>query len=93
MQFQCVLHTIIIQPVASFTALSYVPADVHNCKPPWRIPAITEVIREKGTDLLPESDDVTLSSSDSGVVRSRTIAKRLSVTQLESGNSRRTAKC
>lgn len=75
------------------TALSYVPADVHYCEPPGRSPAVTEVIREKGTDLLPESDDVSLVLSDSEIARSRTTAKRLSITQLDSGNSRRTAKC
>lgn len=41
-------------------ALSYVPGDVHYCEPLGQSPAVTEVIEEKGANLIPASDDVSL---------------------------------
>ncbi|MDY6818479.1 MAG: CbiX/SirB N-terminal domain-containing protein [Halobacteriales archaeon] len=41
-------------------ALSYVSGDVHYCEPLGRSPVITELIEEKGTELVPASADVSL---------------------------------
>lgn len=41
-------------------ALSYVSGDVHYCEPLGRSPAVTEVLEERGADLIPASDDVSL---------------------------------
>ncbi|MFC6824923.1 CbiX/SirB N-terminal domain-containing protein [Halopelagius fulvigenes] len=42
------------------SALSSVPGDVHYCEPLGQSPAVTEVIEERGTNLIPPSDDVSL---------------------------------
>jgi sirohydrochlorin ferrochelatase len=41
-------------------ALSYISGDVHYCEPPGQSPAATRVLEERGTSLLPASDDVSL---------------------------------
>jgi len=41
-------------------ALSYVPGEVHYCEPLGRSPAVTEVLRERGTDLVSAGEDATL---------------------------------
>lgn len=41
-------------------ALSSVAGDVRYCEPLGRSPAVTEVIEERGADLVPPSDDVSL---------------------------------
>ncbi|WP_435101238.1 CbiX/SirB N-terminal domain-containing protein [Halarchaeum sp. P4] len=41
-------------------ALSYVPGDVHYCEPLGQSPAVTDVLAEKGTSLLPAGDDASL---------------------------------
>jgi sirohydrochlorin ferrochelatase len=41
-------------------ALSSVPGEVTYCEPPGQSPAVTEVIEERGQDLIPASDDVSL---------------------------------
>ncbi|MFC7156915.1 CbiX/SirB N-terminal domain-containing protein [Halomarina halobia] len=41
-------------------ALSSVPGDVRYCEPLGRSPAVTDVIAERGTELVPASDDASL---------------------------------
>ncbi|QCC46690.1 CbiX/SirB N-terminal domain-containing protein [Halobellus limi] len=41
-------------------ALSYVSGDVRYCEPIGRSPVVTEVIEERGADLLPAAEDVSL---------------------------------
>lgn len=41
-------------------ALSYVPGDVHYCEPLGGSPAVTDVIAERGAELVPPSEDVSL---------------------------------
>lgn len=41
-------------------ALSYVPGDVRYCEPVGRSPAVTELIEERGGDLVPASEDASL---------------------------------
>jgi sirohydrochlorin ferrochelatase len=41
-------------------ALSYVPGGVHYCEPVGQSPAVTGVLEEKGANLIPASDDVSL---------------------------------
>jgi sirohydrochlorin ferrochelatase len=41
-------------------ALSYVPGDVRYCEPLGGSPAVTEIIREKGADLVPATADASL---------------------------------
>ncbi|RDI70272.1 CbiX/SirB N-terminal domain-containing protein [Halopelagius longus] len=42
------------------SALSYVPGDVRYCEPLGQSPAVTEVIEERGADLIPPSEEVSL---------------------------------
>lgn len=41
-------------------ALSYISGDVHYCEPLGQSPAVTEVIEEKGKNMIPASDDTSL---------------------------------
>lgn len=41
-------------------ALSYVPGDVHYCEPLGRSPAVTEVLADRATDLVPAADGASL---------------------------------
>lgn len=41
-------------------ALSYVSGDVRYCEPLGQSPAVTEIIREKGSNLVPATDDASL---------------------------------
>jgi sirohydrochlorin ferrochelatase len=41
-------------------ALSYVSGDVHYCEPLGQSPVVTEVLEEKGVNLIPASDEVSL---------------------------------
>lgn len=41
-------------------ALSYVPGTVRYCEPLGRSPAVTEVLAERGTDLVPAAEDASL---------------------------------